>query len=112
MAGEGKHDAIGVCGLEGRTFPPPPDFAGAANVSDRSLHDAADADWQGFWATQARQLLTWQRDFETTLAWDLPFAKWFIGGQLNVSENCLDRHVEAGRGDRVAFHWEGEPGDT
>src|SRR5207248_5938694 len=55
---------------------------------------------------------TWFDDFGTVLEWDLPFAKWFIGGTLNVSYNCLDRHVEAGRGDKVAFHWEGEPGDT
>src|SRR5690606_37719323 len=55
---------------------------------------------------------TWTKDFDTTLEWDLPFAKWFVGGQLNVSENCLDRHLEAGRGDRIAYHWEGEPGDT
>src|SRR5262249_7748592 len=65
-----------------------------------------------FWARQARDLLTWYDDFDTVLEWDLPFAKWFVGGTLNVSYNCLDRHVEAGRGDKVAFHWEGEPGDT
>src|SRR5687767_7556207 len=112
MADEGKQDAIEVFGLEDRTFPPPPEFAAAANVSDRALHEAADVDWQAFWAAQARQLLSWQRDFDTTVEWDLPFAKWFIGGQLNVSENCVDRHVAAGRGDKVAYHWEGEPGDT
>jgi acetyl-CoA synthetase len=109
---EQNQAAIEVFGLEDRTFPPPPEFAAGALAADRSLHDAADADWQGFWAGQARELLTWQRDFDTVLEWDLPFARWFVGGQLNVSENCLDRHVAAGRGDRVAFHWEGEPGDT
>src|SRR3954447_13636887 len=98
--------------VEARTFPPPPDFVANALVSDRSLYEEADRDPEAFWARQARELLTWQRDFDTTLEWDLPFAKWFISGQLNVSENCLDRHVTAGRGDRVAFHWEGEPGDT
>ena len=112
MADDDSKQAIEVFGLEDRTFPPPPAFAARAVVNDRSLQEAADADHEGFWAAQARELLTWQQDFTTTLEWDLPFAKWFIGGKLNVSENCLDRHVAAGKGDRVAFHWEGEPGDT
>ena len=81
-------------------------------MTDRSLYDEADADRQAFWARQARELLTWYDDFHTVLEWNLPFAKWFVGGTLNVSYNCLDRHVEAGRGDKVAYHWEGEPGDT
>ena len=98
--------------LEERTFPPPPAFSAAAHVRDGSLHAAADAGWQEFWAAQARELLDWFDDFDTTLEWDLPFARWFDGGTLNVSYNCLDRHVLAGRGDKVAFHWEGEPGDT
>ncbi|MDQ1375095.1 MAG: acetyl-CoA synthetase, partial [Actinomycetota bacterium] len=98
--------------LEERTFPPPPEFVENALVSDRSLYDTADADWEAFWAGQARELLDWFDDFDTTLEWKLPFARWFDGGTLNVSYNCLDRHVAAGRGDRVAFHWEGEPGDT
>jgi acetyl-CoA synthetase len=112
MGGDEQHAAIDTFGLEDRTFPPPPDFAASALVRDRGLFDEAEADHEAFWARQARELLTWQRDFDTVLEWDLPFAKWFIGGQLNVSENCLDRHVAAGRGDRVAYHWEGEPGDT
>ncbi len=97
---------------EDRVFPPPPDFAAAAVVSDRSLYDEADADYEAFWARQARELLTWSSDFDTVLEWDLPDARWFADGTLNASVNCLDRHVEAGRGDKVAFHWEGEPGDT
>ncbi len=97
---------------EERTFPPSPEFAAAALVSDDSLYREADADYEAFWARQARELLTWSRDFDTTLEWNLPDAKWFGGGELNVSVNCLDRHVAAGIGDRVAFHWEGEPGDT
>ncbi len=97
---------------EDRRFPPPPAFAAAALVADDSLYAEADADVEAFWARQARDLLTWSSDFHTTLEWELPDAKWFVGGTLNVSENCLDRHVAAGRGDRVAFHWEGEPGDT
>ncbi len=97
---------------ESRRFPPPADFAAEALVSDRSLYDEAETDYEAFWARQARELLTWNTDFSRTLDWQLPYAKWFEGGKLNVSENCLDRHVAAGRGDKVAFHWEGEPGDT
>jgi acetyl-CoA synthetase len=97
---------------EARRFPPPETFAAAALVSDRSLYEEAEADYEAFWARQARELLTWNQDFDTTLVWDLPFAQWFVGGKLNVSENCLDRHVAAGRADKVAYHWEGEPGDT
>ncbi|MCP5024694.1 MAG: acetate--CoA ligase [Actinomycetia bacterium] len=97
--------------VEDRTFPPSADFTASALVSDRSLYDEAEADLEGFWARQARELLTWDQDFSTVLEWDLPFAKWFADGKLNVSYNCLDRHVEAGRGDKVAYYWEGEPGD-
>ncbi len=104
--------AIEVYENESRTFPPPPAFVAQANTADRSLYDEAEADYEAFWARQARELLTWRKDFDTTLEWNLPFAKWFVGGELNVSENCLDRHVDAGRGDKVAYHWEGEPGDT
>ncbi|MEE3186500.1 MAG: acetate--CoA ligase [Actinomycetota bacterium] len=98
--------------VENRTFPPSDQFQANAIITDRSLYDEAEADRLGFWARQARELVTWFQDFETVLEWDLPFAKWFIEGKLNVSYNCLDRHVEAGGGDKVAFHWEGEPGDT
>ncbi|MFN0030127.1 MAG: acetate--CoA ligase [Acidimicrobiales bacterium] len=97
---------------EGRSFPPPSEFMATALVTDRSMWDEANADYEAFWARQARELVTWFEDFDTTLEWKLPFARWFIGGKLNVSYNCLDRHIEAGRGDKVAFHWEGEPGDT
>ncbi len=103
---------IEVYETEGRRFPPLPEFAEASLANDRSLYDEADADLETFWARQARELLTWDQDFGQVLDWQLPFAKWFIGGKLNVSYNCLDRHVEAGRGDKVAYHWEGEPGDT
>ena len=97
--------------LEERTFPPSPEFKAAALTADDSLYREADADYEAFWARQARELLTWNSDFDTTLEWELPYAKWFVGGTLNVSENCLDRHVANGIGDRVAYHWEGEPGD-
>ncbi|MCP4435398.1 MAG: acetate--CoA ligase [Actinomycetia bacterium] len=97
---------------EERTFPPPAEFAARANYNDPAVYDLADADFEGFWADNARDLIDWAEPFHTTLEWDLPFAKWFVGGKLNVTHNCLDRHVEAGRGDKVAFHFEGEPGDT
>jgi acetyl-CoA synthetase len=96
---------------EGRTFPPPDEFKANALVSDRSLHEQAEQDLEGFWAEQAGRL-HWTKPWDQVLEWELPFAKWFVGGQLNVSDNCLDRHVEAGGGDKVAYHWEGEPGDT
>jgi len=89
---------------EERTFPPSPEFAAQALSADRSLYDEAEADYEAFWARQARELVSWFDDFDTVLDWQLPFAKWFVGGTLNVSYNCLDRHVADGRGDRVAFH--------
>ena len=98
--------------VEDRTFAPSDAFKSDAIVTDRSLYEEAEADRLGFWARQARELVTWFEDFDTVLEWELPFAKWFLNGKLNVSYNCLDRHVEAGRADKVAFYWEGEPGDT
>ena len=98
--------------IEDRTFPPSETIRNDALIADRSLYEEAQEDRLGFWARQARELVTWFEDFETVLEWDLPFAKWFVEGKLNISYNCLDRHVEAGRGNKVAFHWEGEPGDT
>ncbi len=97
---------------EVRTFPPPQTLARDAELNDPGIYDRADADFEAFWAGVARDLLDWDTDFHTTLQWDLPDARWFVGGKLNVTHNCLDRHVEAGRGDRVAYHFEGEPGDT
>ena len=98
--------------IEDRTFPPSAEFQAAALTADQSLYEEASADRLAFWARQARELVSWYSDFDTVLDWQLPYAKWFVEGTLNVSYNCLDRHVEAGRGDKVAFHWEGEPGDT
>jgi len=98
--------------LEERRFPPPEGFKTDALVVDASLYDEAERDYQGFWALQADTLLDWAQDWHTICEWEPPFAKWFVGGRLNVAHNCLDRHVEAGNGDRVAYHWEGEPGDT
>ncbi|MDE0927648.1 MAG: acetate--CoA ligase [Acidimicrobiales bacterium] len=98
--------------VEDRTFPPSVDFVASAVAGDRSDYQEAALDYEAFWARQARELLTWDQDFHTTLEWELPYAKWFLGGKLNVSYNCLDRHVAAGYGDRIAYFWEGEPGDT
>jgi acetyl-CoA synthetase len=98
--------------VEERKFPPPPDFAANALVSGTAIYDEANDDFEAFWARQAGELVSWSKDWHTICEWELPFAKWFLGGELNVSYNCLDRHVEAGRGDKVAYHWEGEPGDT
>jgi acetyl-CoA synthetase len=96
---------------ESRTFPPSPDFAAQANAT-QAYYDAAADDREAFWAEQAGKL-HWHAPFTQVLDWsDAPFAKWFIGGKLNVAYNAVDRHVEAGNGDRVAYHWEGEPGDT
>jgi acetyl-CoA synthetase len=97
--------------LEDRSFPPSEEFKKEALVVDTSMYDEAAQDYQGFWARQAATLLDWAGDWHKILEWDLPFAKWFVGGRLNAAYNCLDRHVEAGHGDRVAYHWEGEPGD-
>jgi len=97
--------------VEARTFVPAPEFVAQANAGPE-LYAEAEADYEGFWAKRARERLRWTEPFHTTLEWDLPFAKWFLGGKLNVSENCLDRHVENGLGDKVAYHWIGEPGDT
>jgi acetyl-CoA synthetase len=97
---------------EVRTFPPPEGFAAAAHIRQSSVYADAEADWQGHWARQAADLLDWFEEWQTICDWDLPFARWFVGGKLNVSYNCLDRHVAAGHGDRVAYHFEGEPGDT
>ena len=97
---------------EHRSFPPSPEFAAHA-AAKPSLYEEAAAEGPEFWARQARSLLTWEQDFTETLDWsDAPFAKWFGGGKINAAYNALDRHVEAGRGDRVALYFEGEPGDT
>jgi acetyl-CoA synthetase len=107
-----NHNTIDDLMLENRKFPPSDGFKRQALVADTSLYDDAAEDYQGFWAGQAADLLSWSTEWDTICEWELPFAKWFVGGQLNVSYNCLDRHVEAGRGDKVAFYWEGEPGDS
>jgi acetyl-CoA synthetase len=96
---------------ENRTFPPDPAFTAQANAK-AELYAQAEADPVEFWARLARERLDWDEPFTTTLEWDLPFAKWFVGGKLNLAYNCIDRHVRNGLGDKVAYHWIGEPGDT
>jgi len=94
---------------EERRFPPPPAFRSQANASDPSLYDQG-RDLEAFWEAQARAF-DWADPWHTVLEWDLPFARWFVGGRLNITVNCLDRHVAAGLGGKTAFVWEGEPGD-
>jgi acetyl-CoA synthetase len=95
---------------EERLFEPPPSFVEGAVVRDASIYGRAEADFEGFWAEQAERL-AWYRRWDSVIAWNPPWVTWFAGGQLNASYNCLDRHVEAGGGDKVAYHWEGEPGE-
>ena len=96
---------------ETRHFDPPPELAAAANVQ-ADAYERADRDRLAFWAEQAERV-TWAEPFSDVLDWsNAPFAKWYVGGKLNAAYNCVDRHVENGRGDKVAYHWIGEPGDT
>jgi acetyl-CoA synthetase len=94
---------------ESRRFPPSAEFAAQANA-DAGIYAKAERDYAEFWAEWARKL-EWSKPFTTTLEWNEPFARWFADGELNVSVNCLDRHVRAGRGDKIAYYYEGEPGD-
>jgi len=96
---------------EKRIFPPPSSFVEKAVISDPAIYGRAAQDPEAFWAEQAEEL-DWNRRWDSVLEWTPPLVKWFVGGTLNASVNCLDRHVEAGGGDKVAYHWEGEPGDT
>ncbi|MEO7236812.1 MAG: acetate--CoA ligase [Lapillicoccus sp.] len=110
---EQSQKALENLGHEDRSFPPDPDFTAQAN-GQAELYAAAEADYDGFWSEQARTRLTWNKDFSQGLDWSqAPFATWFADGELNAAYNCVDRHVEAGNGDRVAIHFVGEPqGDT
>jgi acetyl-CoA synthetase len=97
--------------LEIETFDPPAEFVEHANLSDPSIYEKANADWQGWWVSQAERLdwfTKWDQVLDDS---NPPFYKWFVGGKLNVSYNCLDRHVKAGNGERVAYHWHGEEGE-
>src|SRR4051794_33504369 len=107
MATEAKQHAIETMFLEERRYPPPSEFASHANAKE----DIYDRGFEEFWETEARERVTWFEPFSELYEWEPPYAKWYLGGKLNVCFNCVDRHVEAGRGDKVAFHWEGEPED-
>src|SRR4051794_5192728 len=96
---------------EGRHFPPDAKFAQHANAT-QTLYDEAERDYVAFWERLARERISWDTPFDKTLEGESPFAKWFLGGTLNLAYNCVDRHVEAGLGEKVAYHWIGEPGDT
>ena len=110
--GQARQDALENLLQENRKFAPSAEFAANAVVT-ADEYAKADADRPAFWANQARELLTWSKDFDQALDWsNPPFAKWFVGGEVNAAYNALDRHVENGLGDRVAIYFEGEPGDT
>jgi acetyl-CoA synthetase len=100
--------AIDTLFLEERRYEPPADFAAQANAQPEIYERGFDE----FWDAEGREVVSWFEPFSELYEWEPPYAKWYLGGKLNVSYNCVDRHVEAGRGDKVAYHWEGEPGDT
>jgi acetyl-CoA synthetase len=108
---ERRDDPIQALLKEGRKFPPSKKFVAAAQVKSPGVYKEASRNPVGFWEKQARTL-RWMRPWRKAVDWKLPYAKWFIGGRLNVSDNCLDRHVEGPRRNKAAFIWEGEPGDT
>ena len=112
MADNDNHDTIDALQWEKRKFPPSDAFKKNTLVAGTFLYDEANEDYEAFWARQASELVSWDTEWDTICEWKLPYSKWFIGGKLNVSYNCLDRHVIAGKGDKVAFHFEGEPGDS
>jgi acetyl-CoA synthetase len=97
--------AIETILTEERRYPPPPDFAEQANAKA----DIYERDWQEFWETEARERISWFEPFTKLYEWELPYAKWYLGGKTNITYNCVDRHVENGNGDKVAYYWEGEP---
>ena len=112
MAKTGQRDEpIQALLKEGRKFPPPKEFTRAARVKNPAIYKEPKANPLRFWEKQAKEL-RWMKPWKKTQEWKLPYAKWFVGGKLNVSDNCLDRHVEGPRRNKAAFIWEGEPGDT
>lgn len=110
QVGTGAAGAIEGLLVETRRFPPPPEFAAQANINDPTIYERARQDPEGFWAAIAREL-EWDEPWHTVLEWNPPWVKWFVGGKLNASVNCVDRHVRAGRRTKAAIIWEGEPGD-
>src|SRR5436853_5412869 len=100
-----KPSAIDTLLLEERRYPPDEDFASQANATA----EIYERDWREFWEEEGRARVTWFEPFDRLCDWELPYAKWYLGGKLNVCFNCVDRHVDAGNGEKIAFHWEGEP---
>jgi acetyl-CoA synthetase len=107
VATETTNHAIDTMLFEERRYPPPEEFTAQANATA----EIYQRDWQEFWETEGRERVTWFKPFDKLLEWDLPYAKWYLGGKLNICFNCVDRHVEAGNGGKVAYFWEGEPED-
>src|SRR5438552_17868319 len=105
-----KHAEFADLLREDRTFPPPPAFRAQATARDERIYADAERDPEGFWAAFAKEL-EWSRPWDRVLDWQPPHAKWFVGGRLNVSVNCLDRHVRGPRRNKAALIWQGEPGD-
>ena len=110
MNSEIGHESLENLSTETRTFAPSPEFATTANAQP-DIYAHADQDRLAFW-DEAASALDWQKRWDTTLEWEAPYAKWFVGGKINATVNALDRHVAQGHGGRIAFHFEGEPGDT
>ncbi|GBD19304.1 Acetyl-coenzyme A synthetase [bacterium HR27] len=110
QVGTGATGAIEGLLIETRRFPPPPEFAAQANINDPSVYERARRDPEGFWASIAQEL-EWDEPWHTVMEWNPPWVKWFVGGKLNASVNCVDRHLRAGRRTKAAIIWEGEPGD-
>src|SRR5687768_18408296 len=102
--------SIDVLLHEDRKFPPSEEFRREAHIRDWSVHERAAADFEAYWEEEARKL-EWIRPWSKVLEWNPPRAKWFVGGQLNVAANCLDRHIGTARRNKAALVWEGEPGD-
>ena len=95
---------------EDRSFPPPPAFRAGASINDPGIYERAEKDPEAFWASFASEL-EWFTKWSTVLDWQPPHAKWFVGGTLNASVNCVDRHARGARRNKAALIWEGEPGD-
>ena len=99
--------AIETLLAEERRYPPSPEFAAQANAQP----DIYELSFEELWEREGRERVTWFEPFTELYEWELPYAKWYLGGKLNACFNCVDRHVEAGRGEKVAYYWEGEPDD-
>src|SRR3989338_5529417 len=106
-----KRETVNVLLEENRLFPPSDEFKRNAFIRDESIYQEAAKNREAFWAKWAGEL-DWFKKWDKVLEWNLPFAKWFVGGKLNASYNCLDRHIKKGLGNKTAILWEGEPGDS